>query len=140
MRLPLRALVALAALAGAFLISTPAATAHALTSAATYRGEGDDVVRIPTASKPSIVKLTHRGESNFAVWTLTTSGKQTDLLANEIGDYKETAAFNVNGTPQDPLVERHRGRRLDSPDPVPLENRIVLCLGFSADSSGACTR
>jgi hypothetical protein len=97
MRLRLRALIAFAALAGAFLISTPA-TAHATpTAAGTYRGEGDDVVRIPRTSKPSIVKLTHQGESNFAVWALTTSGTRTDLLANVVGDYKGTAAFNVNG-------------------------------------------
>ncbi|MBT2229862.1 hypothetical protein [Nonomuraea sp. NEAU-A123] len=97
MRLHLRALVGLATLAGAFLLSTPVPAQAALTTAGTYRGEGDDVVRIPATSKPSIVKLTHQGDSNFAVWTLTTSGKQVDLLANAIGDYKGTAAFNVNG-------------------------------------------
>ncbi|MFC5825124.1 hypothetical protein [Nonomuraea insulae] len=89
----LRVLAALAALFGAFLISAPAVAAQATT----YRGEGDDVVRIPMTTKPTIVKLTHQGESNFAVWTLTTTGKKTDLLVNEIGDYKGTAAFNVSG-------------------------------------------
>ncbi|MFI7132561.1 hypothetical protein ACIBQ1_43265 [Nonomuraea sp. NPDC050153] len=98
MRLPLRAVAALAALAGAFLTSAPA-TANAQTTASTttYSGEGDDVVSIPVASTPSIVKATHQGESNFIVWALATSGKQVDLVANEVGDYKGTVAFNVSG-------------------------------------------
>ncbi|WP_101788632.1 hypothetical protein [Nonomuraea indica] len=97
--LRLRALVGLAALAGVFLVSTPATTAHATPTAATmYRGEGDDVIRIPATSTPSIVKATHQGESNFIVWALTSGGKETDLVANAIGDYKGTAAFNTDST------------------------------------------
>ncbi|MEU5867669.1 hypothetical protein ABZ815_41335 [Nonomuraea sp. NPDC047529] len=96
MRLHSRVVLGLIALAGALLVSpvpAQAATAHS----GVLRGEGDDVVRIPVTSRPSVVKLTHQGESNFAVWTLTTSGKQVDLLANVIGDYKGTVAFNVSG-------------------------------------------
>lgn len=98
MRLRLRDLAALAALAGAFLISAPVPAQATLMAAGTYRGEGDDVIRLPLTSTPSIVKATHQGESNFIVWALSTSGKQVDLVANGIGDYKGTMAFNVNGT------------------------------------------
>lgn len=99
MRSSLRALAVLAALAGAFLTSAPAmANAQATASATTYSGEGDDVVSIPVTATPSIVKATHQGESNFIVWALSTSGKQVDLVANVVGDYKGTVAFNVSGT------------------------------------------
>ncbi|MDR8410965.1 hypothetical protein MTP10_19790 [Nonomuraea sp. 3-1Str] len=97
MHLRLRALAGLAALAGAFLVSAPAAAAHAtVTFATTYRGEGDDVISIPATSAPSIVKATHQGESNFIVWALASDGKEEGLVANAIGDYKGTAAFNID--------------------------------------------
>ncbi|MEW9549826.1 hypothetical protein [Nonomuraea sp. NPDC050783] len=95
MRLRLPALTVLAALA-ATLLAVPPADARAASGAmATYRGQGDDVVSIPVTAVPSIVKATHQGESNFAVWALDTRGKQADLLVNAIGDYKGTRAFNV---------------------------------------------
>ncbi|MGW3352580.1 hypothetical protein ACWDA3_55605 [Nonomuraea rubra] len=97
MRLCLRALAALTALSAAFL-TVPPATAqagHTNAAAATYRGEGDDVVRIPATSAPSIVKATHSGESNFIVWALDSSGDQAALVANAVGDYRGTRAFNV---------------------------------------------
>lgn len=90
-RLPASA--ALAVLIGAFLISPPAPSQASV--AATYRGEGDDVIRIPVTSKPSIVKATHAGESNFIVWAFNSRGKQAALVANAVGDYKGTRAFNV---------------------------------------------
>lgn len=98
MRLRFRALVGLAALAGTFLLPPPAASGTTLpaTAAAMYRGEGDDVVRIPVTSAPTIVKSTHQGESNFIVWTLTTGGKKADLIANGIGEHKDTAVFNAS--------------------------------------------
>ncbi|WP_327105430.1 hypothetical protein [Nonomuraea glycinis] len=95
MRLCLRVLTVLAALAAPLLLPPPATAqaAHA-SAAATYRGEGDDVVRIPVTSGPTIVKATHRGESNFIVWALA-GGKQVGLVANAVGDHKGTRAFNT---------------------------------------------
>ncbi|MBF8190567.1 hypothetical protein ITP53_33615 [Nonomuraea sp. K274] len=90
MRFPLRTLASLAALSGAFLISAPA-PAQASTdaaAAATYRGEGDDVVRIPVTSAAGIVKASHSGESNFIVWALDSRGRTSKLLSNGIGDYR----------------------------------------------------
>ncbi|MEU6729925.1 hypothetical protein ABZ917_40000 [Nonomuraea wenchangensis] len=99
MRLHVRALAVLTALSAAFLAAPPAQAAPTVTAAAaTYRGEGDDVVRIPATSAPSIVKATHQGESNFIVWALDSSGKQAALVANAVGDYKGTRAFNTIGT------------------------------------------
>ncbi|MFI7615095.1 hypothetical protein ACIBP6_28075 [Nonomuraea terrae] len=53
------------------------------------------MISIPATSQPSIVKATHQGESNFIVWALNSSGKQSALVANAVGDYKGTRAFNV---------------------------------------------
>lgn len=95
MRLRLHALVGMAALIGAFLVQAPA-TAHSTSSSAgTYRGEGDSLVRIPVTTKPSLVKITHQGEGHFAVWTLKPSGDKQDLVANTVGDHKGTSAFNT---------------------------------------------
>ncbi|MCK2217680.1 hypothetical protein MF672_028375 [Actinomadura sp. ATCC 31491] len=87
----LRVLAVLAVLVGTFLAVPP----QAASAATTYRGEGDDVIRIPVTTQPSLVKATHRGESNFIVWALSTSGKQVGLVANAVGDYKGTVAFNT---------------------------------------------
>ncbi|SDK63871.1 hypothetical protein SAMN05421874_109162 [Nonomuraea maritima] len=98
MRFPLRALVGLTALAlaGTFLTTAPAtAQTPTAAAAATYRGEGDDVVRIPATTAATLVKATHSGERNFVVWALDSNGEKVDLVANVIGDYKGTKAFNT---------------------------------------------
>jgi hypothetical protein len=94
----LRTLAALAALASAALLVPPAqaATTMQTSTVTTYRGEGDQLLRIRATTKPGIVKITHDGEGHFAVWTLTPSGSEDDLLANLVGAYKGTAAFNTN--------------------------------------------
>jgi hypothetical protein len=93
----LRIFAALAALASAVLLAPPAhAAVTSVSAVTTYRGEGDDLVRIRATTKPGIVKITHNGEGHFAVWALTPSGKEDDLLANQIGAYKGTKAFNTS--------------------------------------------
>ncbi|GAA3031954.1 proprotein convertase P-domain-containing protein [Streptosporangium longisporum] len=94
---PLRTLAVLAALASAALLAPPAqAAATVRTSAATiYRGEGDQLLRVRTTTRPGIVKITHNGEGHLAVWTLAPSGREDDLLANQVGAYKGTSAFNT---------------------------------------------
>ncbi|MEV0312666.1 hypothetical protein [Nonomuraea fuscirosea] len=96
MRLRPRALAVLVALAAPLLLGSPAGAqvAHDVSAVATYRGEGDDVVRIPVTAGPAIVKGTHSGESNFIVWAVA-GGKQVDLVANEVGEYKGVRAFNT---------------------------------------------
>ncbi|MBE3011712.1 hypothetical protein IL992_21270 [Microbispora sp. NEAU-D428] len=74
--------------------TTPAA-AHADTR---FHGEGDDVVRIHTTKKPGIVRLTHRGDSNFIVHTVDPRGKTGELLVNEIGLYDGTVLYNDFGS------------------------------------------
>ncbi|WP_405084826.1 hypothetical protein [Microbispora sp. NBC_01389] len=71
------------------------ATAHADT---TYRGEGDDVVRIHATKKPGLIRFTHNGESNFIVRTVDPRGKAREYLVNEIGPYKGTVLYNDYGT------------------------------------------
>ncbi|MEU4534414.1 hypothetical protein AB0G15_06075 [Streptosporangium sp. NPDC023825] len=96
----LRILAALTALASTALLAPPAqAAATAQTSVATtYRGEGDQVLRIRATTKPGIVKISHNGEGHFAVWTLKPSGTEEDLLANVVGDHKGTTAFNTSSS------------------------------------------
>lgn len=62
----------------------------------TLEGEG------PTASKifdadPGVyvAHMTHRGDSNFAVWLLSLSGKRLGLLANEIGYFDNSRVLVV---------------------------------------------
>ncbi|GAA0855652.1 hypothetical protein ACFQVD_15535 [Streptosporangium amethystogenes subsp. fukuiense] len=94
----LRTLAALAALASAALLAPPAqaATTVQASAATIYRGEGDQLLRIRATTKPGTVKITHDGEGYFSVWTLSPSGKEDDLLANQVGAYKGTAPFNTS--------------------------------------------
>ncbi|GAA4183974.1 hypothetical protein GCM10022252_12130 [Streptosporangium oxazolinicum] len=99
MRSP-RIFALLTVLASTALLTPPAqAVTTAQTSAATtYRGEGDRLLRVRATAKPGIVKITHDGEGYFSVWSLNPSGKEDDLLANQVGPYKGTAAFNTGAS------------------------------------------
>jgi hypothetical protein len=61
----------------------------------TLSGEGKAVEEftIPEGSA-AIAEITHKGESNFSVQTVDTSGDSVDLLVNEIGDYIGTVLLN----------------------------------------------
>lgn len=63
-----------------------------------YSGSGDRVVKIKkpsgSADEPVIAIISHKGSSNFAVWTLDEDLEQRDLLVNTIGDYKGTVAVD----------------------------------------------
>ena len=74
----------------AIALTTPAA-AHADT---TYRGDGDDVVRIHATKKPGLIRFTHDGESNFIVHTIEHRGRTGEYLVNEIGPYHGTVLYN----------------------------------------------
>src|SRR5688500_13241737 len=93
----MRPLRALAVLASAALLASPAQAATTVRSSAAtvYRGEGDQLLLVRTTTKPGIVKITYNGEGHFAVWTLTPSGREDDLLANQVGTYRGTSAFNT---------------------------------------------
>ncbi|MER5420287.1 hypothetical protein [Streptosporangium roseum] len=93
-------LAALAAVASAVLIAPPAnaATPAASAAATRYEGEGDDLVRIRATAKPGIVKITHDGEGYFSVWALNPAGKENDLLANHVGAWAGTSAFNTSSS------------------------------------------
>ncbi|MBB5773732.1 hypothetical protein [Nonomuraea jabiensis] len=88
----LRSLAVLALTLATLLVP---ATAHADTS---YTGVGDQVLRIRLTKSPGLLALTHTGESNFIVTTVNSSGKQEQLLVNEIGPYKGTVLYNGDGT------------------------------------------
>src|SRR5690606_35472125 len=75
-------------------------TAHAASAAPSIRprsfqGVGDDVVRVAATKLRGIAILRHSGESNFAVWSATPSGRNSELLVNRIGDYSGTVVVNV---------------------------------------------
>ncbi|WP_449060426.1 hypothetical protein [Planomonospora algeriensis] len=64
----------------------------------TYRGEGDQVVRISTTKAPGLLTLSHDGEANFIVWAVDGRGKKQALLANTIGSYDGTVLYNASGS------------------------------------------
>ncbi|MEV0974971.1 hypothetical protein [Microtetraspora glauca] len=86
----LRRMLAVLTLTAAAL-TTPT-SAHADT---TFRGEGDDVVRINPTKKPGLIRFSHDGESNFIVYTVNGRGKTDELLVNEIGPYDGTVLYNA---------------------------------------------
>ena len=44
----------------------------------------------------SIFRMTHDGNSNFAVWLLDNEGNKVNLLANEIGDFDGSKAVGIS--------------------------------------------
>lgn len=56
-----------------------------------FTGNTDDVV-ILTGGKPDLIKATSTGESNFIVWSFSSSGR--DLIFNEIAPYSGTAMLD----------------------------------------------
>ncbi|MCT9934546.1 hypothetical protein N5079_30505 [Planotetraspora sp. A-T 1434] len=88
-----RRMLAVLALTAAAL-TTPTA-AHADT---TFRGEGDEVIRIQATKKPGLIRFTHDGEANFIVYTIDPRGKKQELLVNEIGPYDGTVLYNAYNT------------------------------------------
>jgi hypothetical protein len=86
----LRRMLAVLALTAAALTGPTAA--HADT---TFRGSGDDVIRIHATKNPGLIRLTHRGDANFIVHTVNAKGKTEELLVNEIGPYDGTVLFNA---------------------------------------------
>ena len=74
----------------------------------TVSGSGDDVVTIPT-SFPCVMDITNSGSSNFAVWTLDSSGNSVDLLINEIGSYDGTVTDYLHYTNASSLEVKSSG-------------------------------
>lgn len=64
----------------------------------TLKGRGDKVARfrIPEDAA-AMASINYSGSGNFAVWTLDSSGDETDLLVNEIGSYKGRVLFDESG-------------------------------------------
>jgi len=64
-----------------------------------YTGSGDRIIKIKKPSgdqaEPVMVTITHSGSSNFAVWSLTKSLEQNELLVNTIGGYSGTVAMDL---------------------------------------------
>jgi hypothetical protein len=52
-----------------------------------YSGSGDQIIDLKATKKTLIVKLTHLGSSNFAVWAKDKNAENIDLLVNEVGSY-----------------------------------------------------
>lgn len=78
-----------AARSGSALVAAPSAATR------TFRGVGDDVVRIKATAARGIATVTHNGEAHFALWALKPNGKRDDLLVNTIGPYSGTTVFNM---------------------------------------------
>jgi hypothetical protein len=63
----------------------------------TLKGRGNKVAKIKLANDAiAIAAISHRGRANFVVATIDKSGSQSDLLVNEIGNYKGTRLFNAD--------------------------------------------
>ncbi|GHH65363.1 hypothetical protein GCM10017673_09310 [Streptosporangium violaceochromogenes] len=96
-----RLFAALAAAGSLTLLTSPADAAPlnkpaASTAQTVYRGEGDEVLRVPATNKPGTLRVTHGGEGAFMVQTLTSGGKKDDLLIAKIGPYRGTVAYNTS--------------------------------------------
>jgi hypothetical protein len=62
----------------------------------TYTGSGDQIVDLKSTKKTLIVKLTHQGSSNFAVWAKDKNAENIDLLVNEVGNYSGSTLVYPN--------------------------------------------
>ncbi|GAA3440900.1 hypothetical protein [Planomonospora venezuelensis] len=91
-----RVLTGLVLLTSTLLTAPPAAAAPSRT-ATVHEGSGDDVFRVKTTKDRGIMKITHTGEQNFAVWSLKPGGDKNDLHVNRIGDYSGTVVYNLYG-------------------------------------------
>jgi hypothetical protein len=59
------------------------------------QGTGNKVARFRIPQDvAAIAEITHRGSSNFAVWTVSKRGQKQDLLVNTIGSYSGTVLFD----------------------------------------------
>ena len=59
------------------------------------KGSGSKVVKLDKPSdRAAIVTLTHEGDSNFVVWALDSTLKETQLLVNTIGNYRGTTLLD----------------------------------------------
>ena len=59
-----------------------------------YSGYGQKVltgINIPKGAYQA--SMSHKGNSNFAIWLYTGSGSRKQLLVNEIGNYQGTVAI-----------------------------------------------
>lgn len=63
----------------------------------THSGNGDSIVALNWPSDtPAIVKITHSGSRNFAVWSINGENSKNDLLVNAIGKYNGTVPLNFS--------------------------------------------
>ena len=61
-----------------------------------YLGSGDQIVDLKLTNKTLILKLTHQGSSNFAIWAKDKNEENIDLLVNEVGNYSGTTLVYPN--------------------------------------------
>jgi hypothetical protein len=79
---------------------TTAAAAPALPADQKYSGRGSKVVKLKLSEDDlHVAKITHSGSSNFAVWSLESSGSLQRLLVNEVGRYSGIRPVDLEGTP-----------------------------------------
>jgi hypothetical protein len=65
-----------------------------------YEGSGNELVRLslPRGLRHT-ARFTHRGDSNFAVWTLDPTGSPRDLVVNEVGRYDGVRPLDFETAP-----------------------------------------
>jgi hypothetical protein len=84
--------------AGAAESAAPKPAADPTPADVVYRGTGDSVLKIANpdgADAAGVATITHKGSSNFAIWSLGLDMSQQDLLVNTIGSYTGTVLFDV---------------------------------------------
>jgi hypothetical protein len=86
--------------------TAPTAT-KAVPADVVFTGRGDKVIRLKklSAGHAHYAVISHRGSSNFAVWTIGSDGDQLDLLVNEIGSYQGSRPVDFDETPAALKVE-----------------------------------
>jgi len=78
--------------------SSKATYKYTLPKSKSYSGYGPDVLKFSKpdgSARPAILKISHRGESNFSVVSLTNDYDYNDLLVNEIGNYNGTILLDA---------------------------------------------
>lgn len=74
--------------------------------APSYSGSGSDVITLDDPGENVYyATVTHKGSSNFALWTVDEGGQDIDLAVNTIGSYSGDVPINFSGSPAALRVE-----------------------------------
>ncbi|MEV6630201.1 hypothetical protein AB0M54_05550 [Actinoplanes sp. NPDC051470] len=73
----------------------------------TYSGRGNKVVELKpqTGEFSHFAVISHRGSSNFAIWSVGSDGEEKRLIVNDVGSYQGSRPLDLDDTPAALKVE-----------------------------------